>query len=143
MNSHESIILINNRLLLDEIDSFFNLEKGTFNPTEHQIVFSLFKRDGYSLEYYINLPVKNNNGQLGSTEFECNIKYESVRPYRFYDYQVKNRNIVVRVIEKNTNVIRQLNSNQIIAQKYFPGVYQFGKINIFNVNKSGITRHCN
>jgi hypothetical protein len=143
VNSHETIILINNQLQSNEVDTFFSLEEGTFNPAEHKVVFSLIKKDGDLLDNYINLPFKQNNGQTSNVGFECNIDYEKVRPYNLYDYEIGNRNIIARIIGKNTSAIKKLNSNKVVAQKNLGGNYQFGKLNILDVNKNGIQKHCN
>jgi hypothetical protein len=142
VNSHESIILINNQLALDEIDAFFGLEEGTFNPAEHKLIFSVPRKEGYMLEYYINLPVNNMHGQYSTTAFACDIDYESVRHFGFYDYQVGLKNIIIRIIEKNTNSTQQLNRPQVIAYKYLSGNYKFGEINILDISKNGISKPC-
>lgn len=142
VNSHESVVLLNSHLQSDKIDSFFNLEEGTFNPTENNIVFSLPKKNGHLLDYYINLPVKNIGKQMSNFGFECDIDYENVRPYGFYDYEIDNINIVVRIIEKTANVAKHLNSSQIIAQKYLGGNFHPGQITILDVTKNGISNHC-
>lgn len=142
VNSHEAIVLINNHLTSDDIDFFFNLEKGTFNPTEHMIIFSLRTKDGHVLDYYKNLPVRNKYSSYNNIEFDCDVEYESVRGYGFYNYQIGNENIIARIIEKNATVERRLNQNQIITEKHLGIIYQFGKINVLDINKNGITQRC-
>lgn len=144
-NSHEAIVLINNHLASDDIDFFFNLEEGTFNPMEHKIVFSLRKEGGQQSDYYINLPVSNMHNSYNNIEFDCNVEYESVSGYRFYNYEVKNQNLIARVMEKNANVNLEasLNQNKIIAEKTLGIIYQYGKINVLEINKNGISQRCN
>ena len=126
INAHEAIILINNQLQSNKVDVFFGLEEGTFNPAEHKVVFSLLKKDGYLLDNYINLPSQQNFGKTNTVDFECTIDYEKVRPYNFYDYEIGNKNIIARIIGKNTSTIKKLNSDHIIAQKNLGRNYQFG-----------------
>lgn len=143
VNSHEAVVLINNHLTSDDIDFFFNLEKDTFNPSEHMIVFSLRKKDGWALDYYKNLPVRNKYSSYNNIEFDCDVEYESVRGYGFYNYQIGNENIIARIIDRKADVKRNLNRDQIITEKYLGIIYQFGKINILDINKNGITKRCN
>ncbi|WP_179021924.1 hypothetical protein [Winogradskyella forsetii] len=138
VNSHESILLLNNQLSENEIDLFFNLEQGTYDSNEHKIVFSLLKKDGYLLDNYINLPVRIQS----STEFDCNLEYDKARPYGFYDYEIMSKNIIARIITKNASAIKQLNSKEIISEKRLGGNYGFGKLNILDINKNGLSKHC-
>ena len=142
INSHESVVLINNQLTEYEIDSFFNLKEGTYNSKEHKIVFSIIKKDGYLLDKYISLPVKYKTKLPNKNSFDCNSEYEKVRVYRFYDYEINNRNIVARIIIKKASAIKQLNSKQIISEKQLRGNYEFGKLNILDITKDGLTKHC-
>lgn len=143
VNSHEAVVLINNHLTSDDIDFFFNLEKGTFNPSEHMIVFSLLKKEQYALSHYTNLPVRNKYSSYNNIEFDCDVEYESVRGYGFYNYELGNYNIIARIIDRNADVRRNLSRDQIITEKYLGIIYQFGKINILDINKNGITKRCN
>jgi hypothetical protein len=142
VNSHESIILINNQLAENEIDSFFNIEEGTYKPNEHKLVFSLVKKDKNLLDFYKNLPVKHKAKFSSNTEFDCDSEYENVRHYGFYDYEISNRIIIARIITKKASNRSQLNSKEIVSKKQLRGNYSFGKINIFDVNKNGLKKHC-
>lgn len=140
VNSHEAIILINNQLTPEDIDSFFDIEKGTFNPMEHMIIFSLEKKNGSQLDSYINLPIRNKYNSYNNIEFD--VDYESVSGYGFYNYQIGNKDIIARIIEKNSDVVGRLQQNKIIAKKYLDANYQFGKINVLDINSNGFSKHC-
>ncbi len=142
VNAHESIILINNQLLENEIDDFFNLNKGTYDPEKHKIIYSLVRKDGYLLDAYINLPVKNKTRISNSNGFDCDIEYQQIRAYRFYKNEITNLNIIARLVSINVDVIKSLDSKQSIAKKHLRAKYDFGKINILDINKNGFTNHC-
>jgi hypothetical protein len=142
VNSHESIVLINNLLHGKEVDSFFSLDEGTYNSEKHKVVFSLVKKEGYLLNYYINLPAKKTSN-LNPGEFDCDDEYNTMRHYRFYDYEVGNRNVIARVINGEANNRKQLKPVQTVAKKHLSVNYKFGSINVFDVKANGISNHCN
>lgn len=143
VNSHESIVLINNVLNDTDVDAFFKLKKGTYNPNKHKVVFSLEREDGYQLEHYINLPVKKITGVLNAKMFDCSMKYQSLRSYGFYDYELGNRNIIARVLTKESNPVKLLNANKTISKKYLRVNFKFGRINVFDVGVNMVVNHCN
>jgi len=137
INDHESIILINNHLSEKDVDAFFNLSAGTYDSKKHRIIYSLLKKDVNLLDAYINLPVKYSNDQ-----FNCDIVYSEAKPYGFYDYEIGSSSVIARVISADANANRLLNSEQVISEKQLGARYRFGKINVLDVNKSGIIEHC-
>lgn len=143
VNSHEAVVLINNSLSDTDVDAFFKLEQGTFNPKKHKVVFSLERKDGYMLGYYINLPVRKILSKLNISMFNCNMNYQSLRPYGFYDYELGNRTIIARVISKESNPVKLLNSDKTISKKYLHVNFNFGGVNVFDVGINKVVNHCN
>lgn len=142
INAHESIVLINNGLSHTDIDTFFNLKKGTFNTEKYKVVFSLERKNASKLAYYINLPTKNSSDILDSKEFDCQMEYKLLRHFGFYDYELGNINIIARVITKESNPIKQLNSKNILSKKYLDLTFNYGSIHVFDINLNHIVNHC-
>jgi len=142
INAHESIVLINDHFSENEVDAFFNLTKGTYDPNKYQVIYSLIKKDAYLLETYINLPTKYNNGSANNNQFNCDVEYLAIRQYGFYQSEIGNTNIIARIILKGENPIKQLHTDQIIAEKQLGATYSFGKINILDIGKNGVANHC-
>lgn len=142
VNSHESVVLINNFLANEEVDTFFGLKKGTYNPQLHRIIFSLRKKDATILDTWLHLPTKSKYECDIGNEFKCDVKYSDVRPFGFYNYEIGNIYIVARIILYNQSGNKELNQNETISEMQIDAKYQYGRINILDVNKNGITSHC-
>jgi len=140
VNDHESIILINDGFSGKDVDAFFNLDAGTFDPQKHRIIYSLVKKDAYLLDMYINLPTKYKNGY--GQPFQCGVDYQEVQPYGFYDYEIGNANIIARIILKDANPIKRLKPEEIISEKQLGARFQFGAITILDVDQNGVRDHC-
>lgn len=142
VNSHEAIILINNLLDDADVDSFFGLRSGTYDAQKHKVVFSLVKKEGSVLGYYINLPAKKVSYLTDAGGFNCDNEYPTVSHYRFYDYEVGDKTIIARVIRKTSSSAMQQFANEIIAKRDIHMNYQFGQINVIDVGLNGIEDHC-
>lgn len=140
VNGHESVVLINNQLSENEVDRFFNLKKGTFETKKHLIVFSLERKEHNILDKYINLPTKMRSGIY--PQYECSIEYEQIRTYGFYDYEIGNGQIIARLISNDASSIKDLNSNQTVAERRLDLNFKFGEVNIFNIDLEITTLHC-
>lgn len=144
INSHESIILINDKLSDNDIDGFFKLSEGTYDSKKHIVVYSLLKRDkdAYLLETYLNLPVKYGSRFAGKDQFDCDPEYLEVQPYGFYNYEIGNTTIIARLISIDASPIKRLSGEQTISEKALRAGFVFGEINILDVGKNGVTSHC-
>ena len=141
VNSHETIVLFNNWLDDTEVDTFFGLEQGTYDPATHKMVLNLPKKDGYLLEYYKVIPAKK-VGSTGQGVFECDSPYGQINHYGFYNYEVGNRNVIARIIPKEASSQKQLVGDEVVAQKYLNANYQFGTINVFDIYVDGVSKRC-
>ncbi|MFN0189749.1 MAG: hypothetical protein ACKVQV_13695 [Bacteroidia bacterium] len=142
INSHESVVLINNFLANEDVDTFFGIKKGTYNPQLHRVIFSLRKKDANILETWLNLPTKSKYECQNGDEFKCDVKYSDVQPFGFYNYEIGNIYIVARIILNNLSGNKELNQNETISEMQIDSKYEYGKINILDVNKNGIISHC-
>jgi uncharacterized protein YxeA len=126
VNSHEAIVLVNHNVDPSKADSFFNLEPGTFNQKNHRIKYGLLRKDASVLDKYINIPMSMNGS------YNCEVNYQDIRGYNFYDYEVDNVNLLVRLVDKQ-------NERKSITEKYLKMRFEYGKINIVSVGEANIT----
>ena len=123
----------------NEIDTYFNLEKGTFDKNKHIVVCSLEKSEGYMLNFYYNVPT------YGTTDkINCNEEFSIEKHRRFNKNDINNySNMIVRLLNFSVNGYHADSSNNTIAKKYEEININFGKINHLVVDHKGTSHYCN
>ena len=142
INAHESIVLVNNYLANEEVDTFFGLKNGTYNPQQHRIIFSLKKKEANLLDTWLNLPSRSKYECENGSPYDCNVDYKEVQHYGFYNYEIGNVYIVARIILYTANAAKDLNQEEVISEMQIDTKYDYGKINILDITKNGITSRC-
>ncbi|UOX33291.1 hypothetical protein LXD69_14755 [Flavobacterium sediminilitoris] len=135
---NEAVVNIYFNLPEEEIDSYFGLEKGTFDKTKHTILCSFQKQNNYLLDYYYNLSIYN-----GTDLINCDEKFSIEKHRRFKKYDINSSTMIVRLVNiRSSNNYSANISNSIIAKKEEYINIGFGKINNIILDKNGASHYC-
>ncbi|KOP39280.1 hypothetical protein DBB36_12685 [Flavobacterium sp. WLB] len=137
----EAVVNIYPNIPDEKVDDFFGLTKGTFDSKKHRILFSFVKSDGYSLNYYLNLPVYDYNSLK---TLDCEEYYSREKHSRFSRKEIVDNGMVyVRLTSDLHNFNVGESSKSIIAVRAVPISFTFGKINSIIINSERAIRYCN
>lgn len=136
---NEAVVNVYFNIPEDEIDVYFDLEKGTFDKNKHAVVCSLEKNEGYMLDYYYNLPIFRTTDGIN-----CKEEFSIEKHRRFNKNDVNSySNMIVRLLNSSANSYTAEPSSATIAKKYEEININFGKINHIVVSKKGTSHYCN
>lgn len=120
------------------IDTYFSLEKGTFDNEKHIVVCKFpVEIGGFKLAYsLLNTDLSN---------VDCNEKYQKEKHNIFEPYELKGSNFELVIVNKFTNLITlntPIGESKIIAKKVEYCPYKKGEVNRIVLSKNGLTRYC-
>ncbi|MNU89112.1 hypothetical protein D3C71_789430 [compost metagenome] len=135
--SNQVVFKVYTDLKEDEIDTFFHIEKGTFDPEKHRIICRLpVTTSGFKPSYQI---VQFNQSVNCKEEFnpDIHVKYDNS--------ELNNTGVVLYLINKNMQVITldsPAANSTIIASQGFSYEYKKGRINHILISRQNVYNYC-
>ncbi len=134
--SNQAVFRVYTDLEQDEIDTFFHIEKGTFDPQRHAIVCRLpVNTSGFKSSYLV-LPF-NKTVHCGETfNKDIHVKYDNA--------ELNNTGLVLYIVNKNMPIVA-LDSpakNTVVASRGFSYEYKKGRINHIMISRQNVYNYC-
>jgi len=122
-----------------DIDRLFNLEHGTYNVDEYQLICKLpIEVDGFKSGYRL---LENKNGAIN-----CKEVYNKKKHIKYKSYELKDGGSKLLLLKRTKRSIdffsERLGSNLIVAARPIYFTYKKGEINHILLTKHGIQSYC-
>lgn len=135
--SNQAVFKVYTDLKTNEIDTFFQVEKGTFDPQKHTIICRLpvsttgFKPSYQTLQFDQSVNCKEEFNK------DVHIKYDNA--------ELNNTGIVLYLVNKNMPIISldtPGSNSAIIASQGFSYEYKKGRINHVMISRQNAYNYC-
>jgi len=139
--SNQAVFKVYTSLDKSDIDDYFDLEAGTFNPQEHYLLCKLpVEVQGMKSG---NATVNFNAGNI-----DCNEVYDERRHIKYDDTELRDGVFTLMIVKSGTPAVLvnpedMLGSRGIIASKQFQLNYSRGKINHILISEDRNSNYCN